>query len=81
MLNTGKDVKIMQGSASSIPISKFSNLEQLATRQIFGVMIFLIALCFTGATAQVSHMASHFHIEYSNLCEILCRPYSTLTIT
>lgn len=44
----------MQGSASSIAASKFSNLEQLAARQIFGVMILLIAMCFTGATAQVS---------------------------
>ena len=56
VLNTGKDVKIMQGSASSISASKFSNLEQLAARQIFGVMILLIAMCFTGATAQVSIM-------------------------
>ena len=52
VLNTGKDVKIMQGSASTVTVSKTSNLESMATRQVFGVMLLLVAMCFTGATAQ-----------------------------
>lgn len=49
----------MQGSAATATSVKSSNLEALATRQIFGVFVLLVAMCFTGATAQAFFNSSY----------------------
>ena len=50
VVNTGHDVKIMQSNMNVRP--KFSNLDHQASRQIIGVIAMLLAVAFTGATAQ-----------------------------
>ena len=50
VVNTGHDVKIMQSNTKARV--KASNLDGLATQQILGIIMLLMWVCFSVATAQ-----------------------------
>jgi magnesium-transporting ATPase (P-type) len=54
VLNTGHDVKIMQGDDGSSMKPKSSLLENMASEQIYGVLMLLLIISMGGATGQVS---------------------------
>ena len=57
VVNTGHDVKIMQSNTKAR--IKASNLDELATTEIFYVVFMLVLLCFTGATGQSIFISKH----------------------